>query len=146
MNGNSYLNLGNHPFYVHFIKEHQRIDGTLRNVRNQMHQQPFHPRQLAQHMNFLRETILQHFHEEEEGCFDELVAQSPYLASEARQIEQQHQSLMIRLDELIELVTEEVDSVAWVTQFDQFQEDLAHHETRERDLVRRGLLLTEEDG
>ena len=147
MTGNSYMNEGNRSFYCHFKGEHQRIDHEVHDVQRDIHHAPDRtlPPQMTDRLTRLREMMATHFLEEEEGCLDEIVAQHPFLASETKQMEQEHRQLLEELDALIEMVLHRQADETWKRRFDQFQDTLMQHERAERELVCRGLQLSEED-
>ena len=147
MTGNSYMNEGNRSFYCHFTGEQQRIDHEVHDLQREVHEAHglAPPAQMTDRLTRLREMMATHFLEEEEGCLDEIVAQRPFLARETKHLEQEHRQLLEELDALIEMVPHRETGESWKTRFDQFQTTLMRHERAERELVRRGLQLSEED-
>lgn len=147
MNGNNYLNEGTRPFYVHFKEEHEAVDDAIHDVQSALNDpaQPLTSQQIGQRLIQLRAKMSEHFREEEEGCFDEICARQPHMSTEAIELEKHHRMLLSMLDELILDVDESHSSDHWRNRFNRFERDVMSHEEEERALVRRGLMLPEED-
>lgn len=143
----SFLNEGSRPFYAHFTCEHEAMDGAIHDLQNDLNDANKHlpTPQIARRLIQLREMMSRHFLEEEEGCFDEICARQPHMCPETKQLEQTHKMLLEVLDELIADVDEAYSGTAWRTRFNRFEHTVMSHEKDERTLVRRGLMLPEDD-
>lgn len=147
MNGNSYINEGTRPFYVHFTMEHEAVDCAIHDLQRALNDPAKHltAQQMGQRLIQLRAKMSEHFREEEEGCFDEICSRQPHLCSETNELEKKHRMLLGMLDELILDVDEAHSSDHWRTRFNRFEHEVMAHEQEERKLVRRGLMLPEDD-
>lgn len=143
----SYLNEGSRPFYSHFTCEHEAVDSAIHELQNDLNDRdnPLPTSQIARRLIQLRELMSRHFLEEEEGCFDEICARQPHMCTETKQLEQAHRMLLEVLDELILDVDNANVGTAWQTRFDRFEKTVMSHEKDERTLVRRGLMISEDD-
>ncbi len=143
----SYLNEGSRPFYDHFTCEHEAVDSAIHNLQRDLNDssKKLPTPQIARRLIQLREMMSRHFLEEEEGCFDEICARQPHMCAETKQLEQAHRMLLEVLDELILDVDEANTGTAWRTRFNRFEHTVMAHEKDERTLVRRGLMLSEDD-
>lgn len=143
----SFLNEGSRPFYTHFTCEHEAIDGAIHELQRDLNDanKKLPTSQIAGRLIQLREMMSRHFLEEEEGCFDEICARQPHMCTETKQLEQTHKMLLEIVDELISDVDEANSGSVWLTRFNRFEHTMMAHEKEERTLVRRGLMLPEED-
>lgn len=148
MTDNSYLTGGNRPFYLHFAFEHEGLDCAVHDLQDSLHntEKPVTAEQVDQRLVQLRDLMTKHFHEEEEGCFDEICAQHPHMCRATRKMEGVHRKLMEQLDQLsTELHRRKSVTKSWKNDFDAFADAMKRHEDQEKDFVRRGLDLGDED-
>lgn len=147
MDGNSYLHAGNRSFYVHFKSEQAKLDRLLADIRDELRLQ----RQrkidaaVARKLGGLCEVLADHFREEQEGCFDELVAQRPALAPQTRHMESEHGRLLSHLNEIVAFMKKTGDTMETRRRFDHFHAEMVTHERRERQLLQTGLALSDAD-
>ncbi|PQO48001.1 hemerythrin domain-containing protein [Blastopirellula marina] len=150
MNGNSYLNCSDEGFRHHLHEEHRQLNveldqlsacclGQLKDCDLQTDWN-----RLRDRVHRLRDNLVHHFREEEEGCcLDEAVARRPTLAAEAREIESEHPELLAELDGLINWLDEEPPLEITLqnarARLNAFAENLRRHEWREDALIRRGV-------
>ena len=134
---NSYLS--------HLRSEHRRLEILSRGVREDFerarddswyrHDRP----QIAARLGALRDEFLKHVDEEEQGgCVDEAVSRLPSLSGAARQVHQESEQLVRRLDSLLEVLETGTRESAWQAYRD-FAEHLRLHERHEELLVEKGL-------
>ncbi|QDU78067.1 hypothetical protein Pan97_51470 [Bremerella volcania] len=146
MTSDSYLTGGNRPFYLHFEFEHEGLDCAVHDLQRCLHdtKKSIAKAQLSRRLTQLRDLMTKHFHEEEEGCFDEICAQHPHMCPATRQMELSHKLLLSQLDGLARDL--EVHSVTedWKEEFDAFAVEMNKHKEEEQAFVRRGLDLPEE--
>lgn len=141
MTGNIYLYAGNRPIYDYFVEQHDRLLAEIEQVRTYLDDPQ--PERLAEQLLELRQTFIDHVRHEEEEGFDQLVAQCPYLAAEAREIEAQHEDLLGHLDAVIDALHDPLDDREVAQRFDVFERYLGAHEAQERDPYRRAFILAD---
>ncbi|TWT33107.1 hemerythrin domain-containing protein [Blastopirellula retiformator] len=149
MNGNSYLNCSDEGFRHHLREEHRQLNEELDQLNacclgQQECDVQTDWNTLRDRVHRLRDNIVHHFREEEEGsCLDEAVARRPTLAPEAREIEREHPELLTELDGLISWLDDEPVAEASLQsakrRLNVFAENLRRHELREDALIRRGV-------
>ncbi|MFI4873845.1 MAG: hemerythrin domain-containing protein [Blastopirellula sp. JB062] len=156
MTGNTYLNCSDEGFRRHVCEEHRQIDSELNRLfacclgdRHGCDQQ-YDWDKLRERLLSLRQLMVTHFHEEEEGsCLDEAVSRRTTLAGEARAIEREHPELLTELDGLIQWINDEppLETTLQIarTRFKTFAENLRRHEQRENALIRQGLGLGDDE-
>jgi len=146
MTSDSYLTGGNRPFYLHFTFEHEGLDCAVHDLQRSLKdpKKPVAKTHLSSRLMQLRDLMTRHFHEEEEGCFDEICAQHPYMSSATRQMELSHRLLLSQLDQLARDLETHTVSKDWKARFDAFAEEMNKHHEEEQAFVRRGLQLPEE--
>ncbi|MBA2114781.1 hemerythrin domain-containing protein [Bremerella alba] len=147
MSSDSYLTGGNQPFYLHFTFEHEGLDCATHDLQRSLRdsQKPISKAELSKRLTQFRDLMAKHFHEEEEGCFDEICAQHPHMCPATRQMELSHRLLLTQLDKLSRDLESHSLTDEWKDQFDAFAADLNKHKKEELAFVRRGLQLAEED-
>ena len=98
---------------------------------------------LRQVLIALREYVMNHFSQEENGGWlEEAVVRTPRLAHELTLLENQHQPLLTRLNQLIDEVPTVGSRQAWkltADHFEQFIRDLFAHEASEEKILQKGL-------
>lgn len=143
MDGNTFLSGGYEPFLAHFEKEHRDLGKEVQGVREMFDHRPT-PADAVVRLKRLREKLVEHFEDEECGCFDEMVARYPHLATEAKHIEQQHPALLEMIDQMIATARDRPDPTELTEAYTTFREKLCAHEKRENELIREGLNLSGE--
>lgn len=147
MTSDSYLTGGNRPFYLHFTFEHEGLDCAVHDLQRSLQdpKKPIAKTQLSKRLSQLRDLMTKHFHEEEEGCFDEICAQHPHMCPATRQMELSHRLLLTQLDKLVRDLEANSVTEDWQDDFDAFADEMNKHHKEERAFVRRGLHLADED-
>jgi iron-sulfur cluster repair protein YtfE (RIC family) len=98
----------------------------------------------AEGLMAIRNELVHHFHNEEQGgCLEEAVARKPQLSCEVQRIESQHEELLERLDELIgrcESACRASSAQAQATEleFRQLVRELREHEVLEVRVMQQG--------
>ncbi|MEW4563642.1 hemerythrin domain-containing protein [Bremerella sp. JC770] len=146
MTSDSYLTGGNRPFYLHFTFEHEGLDCAVHDLQRSLKdpKKPVAKAHLSSRLTQLRDLMIRHFHEEEEGCFDEICAQHPHMCTATRQMELSHRLLLSQLDQLARDLETHTVSKAWKARFDAFAEEINKHHKEEQAFVRQGLQLTDD--
>jgi len=148
MTSDSYLTGGNRPFYLHFKFEHEGLDCAVHDLQRCLRdpRKPIAKAQLQARLTQLRDLLTRHFHEEEEGCFDEICAQHPHMCGATRRMEHSHRLLLNQLDKLARDLEAHRLTEEWKEKFDTFANEMTKHKKEEQAFVRRGLYLNDEDG
>ncbi|WDI44697.1 hemerythrin domain-containing protein [Bremerella sp. P1] len=146
MTSDSYLTGGNRPFYVHFTFEHEGLECAVHDLQRCLRdpKKKIVKEQLSMRLTQLRDLMTKHFHEEEEGCFDEICAQHPHMCPATHKMEMTHRLLLSQLDNLVRDLEAELVSEDWKDSFDAFADEMEKHKEEEQAFVRRGLLQAEE--
>ena len=98
----------------------------------------------AEGLMAIRNELMHHFHNEEQGgCLEEAVARKPQLSCEVQRIESQHEELLERLNELIcrcESACRPSPAQAQATEleFRQLVRELRQHEVLEIRIMQQG--------
>lgn len=147
MTSDSYLTGGNRPFYLHFTFEHEGLDCAVHDLQRCLRDpnKTIVKSQLSMRLSQLRDLMMKHFHEEEEGCFDEICAQHPHMCPATRQMERAHRLLLSQLDALVRDLDHTSVTEEWIEGFDAFADEMNKHKEIEQAFVRRGLQLSDEE-
>ncbi|MFN3149366.1 hemerythrin domain-containing protein [Bremerella sp.] len=146
MTSDSYLTGGNRPFYLHYEFEHEGLDCAVHDLQRCLRdpKKLVAKSQLLMRLTQLRSLMAKHFHDEEEGCFDEICAQHPHMCPATRQMERTHQLLLARLDTLARKLETHSVTEDWKDGFDAFADEMNKHKEEEQAFVRRGLYLSDD--
>jgi outer membrane protein TolC len=127
----------------HMEGQHRRLNDQLRRIRELLEAgtsagtEPRQARLNAQReLEALREELLHHFHEEDDGgCLEEAVSHCPTLAHEVRIIEAQHRDLLGQLDQMI---VRQRAGESTRDDFQRFMQSIDQHEALEDHVVQHG--------
>ncbi len=136
----------------HILQEHTELHGLLRSAREAI--KPESPpasaacraagcQRIASALTALRDHMAEHFHLEETGGFlEECLARLPRLASDVRQVLDEHPGLLSEANRLIQASSRgDIPAAGWSTlchDVDQFATHLLDHERRENRVMQQG--------
>ena len=87
-------------FVEHLRKEHDQLHQTVSAVKRDL--DAAEPRRLSEGLLRLRQQLVEHFAQEERGgCLEEAVSYAPHLSTPVAEIEHEHASILMLLDQLI---------------------------------------------
>ncbi len=122
------------------LAEHRRLEETLSRLARIFRQRSISPEEVAGECHDLREQLVVHFQEEEEGgFFEQFTEVAPELTPVAESLQRQHCDLLMKLNVLYDVATVDKKDSSWWDQldihFDAFVRTFHEHEHQENRLM-----------
>jgi len=146
MNGNSYLQGGNQAYLVHFRQAQERIEAKIAAVEARISGQTvgLNSSEFIDDLLRLRNALAAHFREEAEGCFDDVVAKNPSLASAFKEIERTQVRMLRQVDAMIDEVRRGLQIARWRERVGEFHRQFQRHAKQEQEQIQRCLHLADD--
>jgi hypothetical protein len=138
-----------YAYVEHMRQEHRRLEHLIQRALATIpgwedRDGPQWMPRTAEGLVAIRNELVHHFHDEEQGgCLEEAVARKPQLSCDVQRIESQHEELLERLDELIgrcESARRPSTAQAQATELElrQLVRELRQHEVLEIRIMQQG--------
>lgn len=126
--------------FKEIAREHKRLSNHLGNLLRVLAERQRTVVELAVEFEKLKDELVQHFHEEDEGgFFDGIVEHAPRLSERIEALRQEHDRLLEQLNELQTKVDVPAPSPEWWQElersFHDFSCELMRHEHRENEIL-----------
>jgi iron-sulfur cluster repair protein YtfE (RIC family) len=123
-------------FIEYLRSEHKQIHQAVVDVEHELHACPrCDTAGLDERLRQLRDTLVEHFKEEEQGgCLEEAVSCAPHLSPDVAQIEREHLSILKLIERLVER-SDDCHTPDFRESFRRFANILHAHEAAENRIL-----------